>query len=218
MPLYLTNAYTFESVEQRLKKPLCVKLIDPFQCLPLNLVFGFPGAQSVDNLCFEQADHRFSKRVFIRVPAEDVRHLRSLATAKRQRVDMLTTLKAQTARARDATVKAAAGALIRQIQGQIDNLDVQIAQALEAERFREKAKLLGAIKRIGPVATVTLIAEMPELGTLSSKQVAALTGLVPRAHDSGNRQGVPFIQDGGGSSCGMFSTWPPQWPRGLTQT
>ena len=130
------------------------------------------------------------------LPAEDVRHLRSLATARRQRVDMLTTLKAQTTRARDAAVRAADEELIRLVQSQIDDLDTQIAQALEDERFRKRAHLLRSIKGIGPVATVTLLAEMPELGTLSAKQIAALTGLAPRARDSGQRQGIRFIQGG----------------------
>ena len=130
------------------------------------------------------------------LPAEDVRYLRGLATARRQRVDMLTTLKAQTARTSEAAVKVADEALIRHIESQTEDLETQIAQALEGERFREKARLLRSIKGIGPVATVTLLAGMPELGTLSAKQIAALTGLAPRARDSGQRQGVRFIQGG----------------------
>lgn len=111
-------------------------------------------------------------------------------------MDMLTKLKAQTARTKNTKVKAADNALMRQLRDQSDALDAQITQALKAENFRERAQLLRPIKGIRPIATVTLLAEMPELGALTSKQVAALTRLAPRARDSGQRQGVRFIQGG----------------------
>ena len=53
-----------------------------------------------------------------------------------------------------------------------------------------------SIPGIGPVASTMLIAEMPELGTITGEQAAALTGLAPVAHDSGTLRGKRAIAGG----------------------
>ena len=56
--------------------------------------------------------------------------------------------------------------------------------------------MLHSITGIGPVACSTILAEMPELGTLDERTVAALAGLAPINHDSGKKFGKRFIQGG----------------------
>lgn len=60
----------------------------------------------------------------------------------------------------------------------------------------ETAAILRSIPGIGPVASTTLIAEMPELGQITGEQAAALIDLAPFAHDSGTLRGRRSI--GGG--------------------
>ncbi|MEM6740884.1 MAG: transposase [Pseudomonadota bacterium] len=64
------------------------------------------------------------------------------------------------------------------------------------EDLRRRAALLRTAPGVGPVSATALIAQMPELGTCTSRQVAALAGLAPMARDSGLRTGKPRI--GGG--------------------
>ena len=65
--------------------------------------------------------------------------------------------------------------------------------------WREKEDLLASTPGIGPAIARTLIAELPELGQLGRKQIAALSGLAPFTRQSGQRRGRSFI--GGGRSA-----------------
>jgi transposase len=60
----------------------------------------------------------------------------------------------------------------------------------------EKEDLLASVPGVGPVIARTLIAELPELGTLDRRQIAALVGLAPWTRQSGQWRGKSFI--GGG--------------------
>ena len=62
--------------------------------------------------------------------------------------------------------------------------------------WREQAELLTSVPGVGDVTARVLIAELPELGTLDSKKIAALAGLAPMAHDSGRHRGARHIRGG----------------------
>lgn len=80
---------------------------------------------------------------------------------------------------------------------EIDALDAAIREAIDAEPTLRKAeRRLRSVPGVGPVAAATLLALMPELGTLSPKAVAALAGLAPFNNDSGARRGQRAIKGG----------------------
>jgi transposase len=62
--------------------------------------------------------------------------------------------------------------------------------------WRAKDDLLRSVKGIGPVVSRTLLAAVPELGTLDRRRIAALVGLAPMADDSGQHRGARRIQGG----------------------
>jgi transposase len=64
------------------------------------------------------------------------------------------------------------------------------------EGLREDAARLASAPGVGPVAAAVLLAQMPELGALSPKKIAALAGLAPAANDSGAFRGVRRIKGG----------------------
>lgn len=59
--------------------------------------------------------------------------------------------------------------------------------------WRKKEDLLASVPGIGPTITRTLLAELPELGTLDRRKIAALVGLAPWTRQSGQRPGKSFI-------------------------
>ena len=63
----------------------------------------------------------------------------------------------------------------------------------------EQAARLRQVKGIGPVVSATLIAQLPELGQLDRRRIAALAGLAPHANDSGHRRGKRSISGGRGT-------------------
>jgi len=86
---------------------------------------------------------------------------------------------------------------IRHIQSQIDKLDRQIAALVEEiDEWREKRDILLSVPGIGTQVVNTLLADLPELGMLSNKQIAALVGVAPFNRDSGAFRGKRRIRGG----------------------
>jgi transposase len=76
----------------------------------------------------------------------------------------------------------------------------EIAQLIAADRaLATTAALLQSMPGVGPVLVATLLAELPELGTLDRRQIASLVGVAPVARDSGTRQGRRPIRGGRGA-------------------
>lgn len=77
---------------------------------------------------------------------------------------------------------------------QISDLERRIESVIaQEEASAAKARLLRSIPGIGPASTAMLIAEMPELGRMTSGEAAAMTGLAPVPHDSGTMRGKRAI-------------------------
>lgn len=84
---------------------------------------------------------------------------------------------------------------------QIDRQIAAIDSALEAHLRRDtelaaRFEILVSIPGVGALTAITMLIEMPELGTLDSKQAASLAGLAPQARDSGQHRGRRHIRGG----------------------
>ena len=76
-------------------------------------------------------------------------------------------------------------------------LDAEIRQFLDAqEELKAQETLLRSVKGVGQVTAATLLADLPELGKLDRKQIAALVGVAPMNRDSGRRRGKRKTQGG----------------------
>jgi transposase len=112
--------------------------------------------------------------------------LRELAARRRQLVDTLQAEKCRLAMARSAAVRASLTGLISGLQASLEAIEAALlAHIAEQPELAKQHALLQTLKGIGPVSAMTLIAELPELGRLSGKQIAALIGLAPQTHESG---------------------------------
>ena len=136
-----------------------------------------------------------------RLPAEKLRILRALASKRAQLVEMRKRLLAQFR----AHQKLGTAAMFEDIDTElkqrfdilIKELEDRITRAIASDdHLSEMATVLRSIPGIGPVAGTMLIAEMPEIGTITGEEAAALTGLAPVAHDSGTLRGKRAIAGG----------------------
>jgi len=83
------------------------------------------------------------------------------------------------------------------LAAEIKRLDEEIRKFMqEHEDFKEQEKLLRSAKSIGPVTAATLLADLPELGKLDRKQIAALVGVAPMNQDSGKKRGYRKTKGG----------------------
>ena len=87
--------------------------------------------------------------------------------------------------------------LLKALQKELTDMDQDIGDSVRGSPlWREKEDLLASVPGVGPVIARTLIAELPELGGLDRREIAALAGLAPWTRQSGQWRGRSFI--GGG--------------------
>ncbi len=96
-----------------------------------------------------------------------------------------------------AEIRASMQIVIECLAGEGKRLDEEIAKFMKEQTdFGEQEKLLCSAKSIGPVTAATLLADLPELGKLDRKQIAALVGVAPMNHDSGRQRGYRQTKGG----------------------
>lgn len=120
--------------------------------------------------------------------------LAALVNRRRQLLTMLGMEEQRLASARPA-VRRSIQRLIRAIRQQLEDVDGAMAQHVTAH-FAELGGLLRSASGIGAVMSATLIADLPELGHLTRRQVSALVGVAPFASDSGTLHGRRRIRGG----------------------
>ena len=83
------------------------------------------------------------------------------------------------------------------LAAKLDELDQEIADMIgNSPEWSEKATLLRSVPGVGPVTAATLLADLPELGTLNRQKIAALVGVAPFNKDSGKKRGKRRIFGG----------------------
>lgn len=123
--------------------------------------------------------------------------LRAYVSYRRQCYDELNTLRNQIDGLRIAELQRDATKRCACLQRSIARLDSMIAQIIKADTtLRRKAALLHSVPGVGPVLVATLLACLPELGSLSKKKIAALVGVAPYDRDSGARKRKRRIRAG----------------------
>jgi len=117
------------------------------------------------------------------------RQLVAMLTAERTRQSLATTA--------PAPVRRQLRDHIRWLEKRLADVDRDLRQSLRASPlWRESDQVLQSVPGVGPVLSVTLLAELPELGQLDRKQIAALVGVAPLNRDSGALRGKRAIWGG----------------------
>jgi transposase len=123
------------------------------------------------------------------LPDAQAQQLSALLARRRQLVSMLTAERQRLDTAADP-VRARVQAHIDWLAQELADLDGELRAALQASpAWRAKEDLLRGVPGVGPVLAVTLLAELPELGELGRKQIAALVGVAPLNCESGTLRG-----------------------------
>jgi transposase len=130
------------------------------------------------------------------LPDEATRMLADLVARRRQIVEMIGAERQREKRA-TARIKKSIARLIKALEKELVSVNSDIDDAVHGSpAWRDKEDLLASVPGIGPIIARTLIADLPELGHLDRKKIAALAGLAPFTRQSGQWRGRSFI--GGG--------------------
>jgi transposase len=131
------------------------------------------------------------------LPDEATQLLADLLARRRQIVEMIVAERQREKRMTRQSLKADIARLIKTLEKELSKLDCGIDDVVRGSpAWREKEDLLVSVPGVGPIIARTLMADLPELGTLSRRQIAALAGLAPFTRQSGQWRGRSFI--GGG--------------------
>ena len=131
------------------------------------------------------------------LPDEASQQLSDLLTRRKQLVEMRIAEKNRLAAAATKIVKQRITNHLHFLKVELEELDKDLDQRIkESPLWRDKDELLQSVPGVGPAVSRTLLGELPELGTLSGKQIASLVGVAPFNRDSGKTRGVRQI--GGG--------------------
>jgi len=133
------------------------------------------------------------------VPDERTVHLQALISRRRQVVDMLVAEKNRLSNSH-RSVRPRVKQHIDWLEEELEDLNRNLDQHLEDDpHWREQKDLLRSVPGVGPVLCTTLLAELPELGKLDRKKIAALVGVAPYNCDSGAMHGKRRVWGGRGT-------------------
>jgi transposase len=131
------------------------------------------------------------------VPGEDAQALAELVARRRQIIDMIGMEQNRRRQARSPKVRRTIEATLDMPQTQLTALDGDIDGAVRGcPAWREAEDLLRSVPGVGDVTARTLLAELPELGHLDRRAIAALVGVAPINRDSGQMRGHRAIAGG----------------------
>jgi transposase len=136
------------------------------------------------------------KPAVLEIESESARQLNELVSRRRQLVEMRTAEKNRSSRARGKAL-GNIQAHLEYRERTIEELNQEIEQLTQHEQsWVNKINLVKTVPGIGPVISITLVADLPELGQLTAKQISRLVGVAPINHDSGQHQGKRRISGG----------------------
>jgi transposase len=118
-----------------------------------------------------------------RLPDAEQRQLQALMARRRQLLSMLTSERNRLATSRKVA-RRSIQAIIKALKRQLEDIEGELARHI-AHQHADLAALLSSVTGVGKTTVATLIADVPELGQLSRREISALIGVAPLARDSG---------------------------------
>lgn len=116
--------------------------------------------------------------------------LAALIARRRQLVTMIGSERQRLEKASSSVVRADLERTLSFLKGRLAELEGALLEAVERDpQWRERSALLTSAPGVGPITALTLLADLPELGSVSDKEAAALMGIAPMNRDSGRSRG-----------------------------
>jgi transposase len=130
------------------------------------------------------------------VYSENQQELAGLNARRRQIIEMITMEKNRLDKS-SGELKKSIQRIIKALEKELQAINEALEKSIESDAdYAQKSTLLKSIKGVGSVVSAGIIAELPELGNVSAKQISALAGLAPYNRDSGTLRGKRTIWGG----------------------
>lgn len=191
-----TGRYELALVDEAIERGLPVSIVQPLQ------VRRFAGAKNqlaktdkIDAALIAEFAAKMKPKIS-RTQGKNIRQIRDLISRRRQLIDLLVKEKNRQ-QIMGKRLEASHKRLLKAIEKEIDWVEQRLNKAVEKESaWSAKRQLMLTVPGVGRTLAYTLLADFPELGTMSNKQAAALVGLAPINRDSGKLKGKRRIYGG----------------------
>jgi len=131
------------------------------------------------------------------LPADHIQRLGELVSRRRQLLDMLGAESNRRRQTRDRGLQRRIDAHVRWLERALEDLETDLHDTIRSSpAWRDTENLLRSVPGVGPITALTLMADLPELGHLDRRQIAALVGVAPFNRDSGILRGRRMIRGG----------------------
>jgi transposase len=151
------------------------------------------------------------------LPDQEIRALQAIVARRRQLLGMIAAENNRLCSAPKAVAKRIK-AHLKWLEKELSRTEGDLEAAIESSPvLGENEALLQSVPGVGPVLARTLLAGVPELGTLTHKRVAALVGVAPLKRDSGTLRGRRSVWGGRAEVRALRYTWALWLPRAATQ-
>ena len=191
-----TGGYQRVVVEALFQAGLGVAVVNPARVRQFARACGLLAkTDKLDAQVLAEFGHRVQPRRY-EGKSEAEKQLRALLVRRKQVEEML---KAEQNRLRTTSpsLKSSVEQVIVCLKEQKKLLDEQIQQFLQVQKaWQEQTEILSSAPGVGMVTTATLLAELPELGKMDRKRIAALVGVAPMNYDSGKKRGYRKTKGG----------------------
>lgn len=186
-----------------------VAVVNPRQARDVAKAMGYLAktdridAKALAELAQVLARHPERDRFISVLPTPEQQALQALVARRRQRVAMHVA-EHQRLSVSHAAARRSIEAMIVAIRAQLDEVEAELARHIETHHAELAHRLAGG-RGIGPATIATLIADVPELGRLSRREISALIGVAPFNRDSGQMHGKRPIFGGRGQvRCSLY--------------
>ncbi|MDJ0702667.1 MAG: IS110 family transposase [Leptolyngbyaceae cyanobacterium MO_188.B28] len=192
------------SVSALQKADIPVAMVNPRKVKGLAISLGKAKTDKLDAYVLAQFAQTIQPQPLPKIKA-NAQQLSDLTRRRAQLVEMQVAEKNRLSSA-PVSIQSDIKAHLKQLKERIEALNAEIQTLTQAEEnWSRKQEILISFKGIGPVTSALCLAELPELGTLTEKQIARLVGVAPINHDSGQNKGKRMISGGRASvRCGLY--------------
>jgi len=185
-----TGGYESALLKTMLKANIAVHRADARKVKAFIRSFGIRGkTDAIDARALAQYGRERADKLRLWAEPEAAQsRLQSLVLTREDLIKQRVANKNRLAAPGNAAVKPMLKAVIDCLTKQIDTIETQIHELIQGQpKLARNAKILASISGIGRIVSIALQALMPELGTLSRREVAALAGVAPHPNQSGGR-------------------------------
>lgn len=193
-----TGGYEKLLVDALLDADVPVTRLNPFRVRHFAKSRGVAKSDPIDANVIELFTAANLDRLYpLQKPGENGVMLKELTARRRQLVCQSSANKNQLEHVTTALVQKSVRQTLTQLAGQIKELDAEIQKLVDDDQLmNRRCEKLQTVKGVGPAVARVLVSELPELGNIDRRKIAALVGVAPFNDDSGNHRGRRAIQGG----------------------